>query len=402
MGSRLLAGCLALLLFLTLIGAGVLYFLQYQQRLAVDQAHTKALELYYQTKRPKDTELDPQKRAEAIRIWREEVIPKGGSKPFVAEALYIVAKDIKDSEPDTARDYFQRIVDQFPQSDRHGEATTRLAEFRIRSDPEQARNLYSQVLSTTGDAALTAEALWGMTRLEDNQETLPPPEVRAKYQELVVKYPDSEGAGKARERLDTINRQLIFEDHNPNEFKITHTVNRGEVLMKIANQYECTVYILEILNGIRATSLRPNQQLLVPSWGKVYAIVDKSDYQLRVFREADKNFLIQYKVSIGEKEWKTRQGEYIITNKQFHPPWPDPKTGKMVKYGDPEYPLGERWMGLSPPNNPGSRTGLGIHGTNQPETIGTSSSAGCIRLTNENVIEAFAILREKSKVTIQE
>lgn len=401
MGSRLLAGCLALLLFLTLIGAGVLYFLQYQQKLAVDQAHTRALDLYYQTKRPTDSPLDMDKRAEAVRIWRNEVIPKGGKKPFVAEALYTVAKEIQEADPETSRDYYKRIVDEFPESDRHGEATARLAEFRIRTDPEQAKNLYSQVLDASGDLALTAEALWGMAQLEDDPNGTPSPEVREKYQNIIVKYPNTEAAGKARKRLDVVNRHLIFEDPNPNEFKQMHTVNRGEVLMKIANLYECTVYIIEMLNNVTATSLRPSQQLLVPSWGKVFAVVDKSDYQLRIFKESDKKFLIQYRVAIGEKEWKTREGEYIITNKQFHPPWPDPKTGKLLKYDDPEYPLGERWMGLSPPNNPSSRTGLGIHGTNEPESIGTSSSAGCVRMTNEDVIQAFAVLREKSRVIIQ-
>lgn len=402
MGSRLLAGCLALLLFLTLIGAGVLYFLQYQQKLQVTQAHTRALELFFQTKRPKDAPVDPQKQAEAIRVWRDEVIPKGGHKPFVAEALYQVALVIETSEPDTARAYYQRIVDEFPESDRHGEATAKLAESRIRTDPDQAKDLYAKVLSATGDTNLTAEAMWGMARLEDNPEGLPTPEVREKFQKIIVDYPDSAAAGKVRERLDAVNRRLIFEEPSPNEFKAVHIINKGEVLMKIANQYECTVYIIEMLNGVTSNSLRQNQQILVPTWGKVFAVVDKSDYQLRIFRESDKHFLIQYKVGIGEKEWKTRHGEYLVTNKQFHPPWPDPKTGKMVKYGDPEYPLGERWMGLSPPNNPASRTGLGIHGTNQPETIGTSSSAGCVRLTNEDVVQAFAILREKSRVIIQE
>lgn len=402
MASRLLAGCLALLLFLTLIGGGVLYFLQYQQKVAVDQAHTRALELYHQTKRPKNSEIDPTKRAEALAVWRNEVIPKGGRKPFVAEALYLVAQNIAETEADTARDYYQRIVNEFPESDRHGEATAKLAGFRLRTDPEAAKNLYSKVLDASGDQNLQAEALWGMIRVEDNPEETPSPEIRARYQEIIVRHPDSEAAGKARERLNTVHRQMIFEDPNPNEFKQVHIISKGENLLKIANAHETTVYIIEILNGVSSTSLRQNQQILVPTWGKVFALVDKSDYELRVFRESDKNFLIQYKVGIGEKEWKTKRGEYLITNKQKHPPWPDPKTGKMLKFEDPEYPLGERWLGLSPPNNPSARTGLGIHGTNQPETIGTSSSAGCVRLTNEDVIEAFAVLREKSRVVIQE
>ncbi len=36
------------------------------------------------------------------------------------------------------------------------------------------------------------------------------------------------------------------------------------------------------------------------------------------------------------------------------------------------------------------------------ETIGTAASAGCVRMTHEDVIEAFSVLRLKSRVMIQE
>ncbi|MCA9429156.1 MAG: L,D-transpeptidase, partial [Candidatus Omnitrophica bacterium] len=137
-------------------------------------------------------------------------------------------------------------------------------------------------------------------------------------------------------------------------------------------------------------------------WGKVYVVVDKSDYELRIFREEDNSFLLQYPIGIGKMEWRTKEGEYMVSNKAMHPPWPDPETGRILKYEDPEYPLGERWLGLSPPGQPSVRTGLGIHGTNEPDTIGTSSSAGCVRLRNEDVIEAFAIIRQNSRVMIQD
>lgn len=403
MASRLLAGCLALMLFLTLIGAGVLYFIQYQQKLSVEQADVRALELYHQTKRPKDAPIDPEKRAEAIRVWRNEVIPKGGKKPFVGEALYLVAKEIEETDPETARDFYQRLMNEFPESDRHGEATAKLAGFRVNTNPEEAKNLYAQVLETTGDAELQADAMWGMIRLEDNNpDAVPSPELRAKMQEIVVKYPNSEAASKIRKRLDQINRQLIFTDGNPNEFKEVYIIQKGDVLMKVANAYETTIYIIESINGISSKSLRLNQQILVPKWGKVYGVVDKSEYELRIYRESDKNFLIQYPIGIGALEWKTKAGEYVISTKEIHPPWPDPETGKLIKYGEEGYPLGERWMGLSPAGNPGARTGLGIHGTNEPETIGTSSSAGCVRMRDEDVLEAYAVLRQHSRVIIQE
>jgi lipoprotein-anchoring transpeptidase ErfK/SrfK len=48
----------------------------------------------------------------------------------------------------------------------------------------------------------------------------------------------------------------------------------------------------------------------------------------------------------------------------------------------------------------GKDTSLGIHGTNAPETIGTSSSAGCIRMHNADVEELFILARQGTEVEI--
>jgi lipoprotein-anchoring transpeptidase ErfK/SrfK len=402
MGSRLLAGCLALLLFLILIGSGVLYFLKYQQDKAVAASNETALDLYLQPKRPENDPLDPGLRAQAIALWQSEVIPKAGSKPYVADALFFVAEAVADSDPETARAYWQRVADEFPESERRNEALVRLAEFSVRTNPEKAMTLYSEVLDSTSSSDLQADARLGVVLIEDTTGTIPSPSVREKYQEIVKNFPGTRAAAKARERLDTANRHLVFEDTNPNEFKEIYTVQKGDVLLKIANKYQVTAYIIEMLNGVNAKALHPNQGILVPTWGKVYAVVDKSEYKLIVFRESDNQFLLQYPVGIGKLEWKTQVGEYIVATKQIQPPWHDPKTGRLLRHEDPEYPLGERWMGLARPATPNSRTGLGIHGTNEPETIGTSSSAGCVRMTNEDAIEAFAIIRQNSRVVIQE
>jgi lipoprotein-anchoring transpeptidase ErfK/SrfK len=54
--------------------------------------------------------------------------------------------------------------------------------------------------------------------------------------------------------------------------------------------------------------------------------------------------------------------------------------------GGPANPMGARAMYLFE----GSRDTLyRIHGTNQPEYIGQAISSGCIRLTNEDVIDLF-------------
>ena len=62
--------------------------------------------------------------------------------------------------------------------------------------------------------------------------------------------------------------------------------------------------------------------------------------------------------------------------------------------GGPENPLGARAMYL------GSSL-YRIHGSNEPETIGQAVSSGCIRLTNDDVIDLYNRVRIGAKVIVQ-
>jgi len=67
--------------------------------------------------------------------------------------------------------------------------------------------------------------------------------------------------------------------------------------------------------------------------------------------------------------------------------------------GDPNNPLGTRWMGFSVYGWDG--TGVwGIHGTSEPDKIGTWASDGCIRMRTEQAEELFGLLQGK-RVTLQ-
>jgi lipoprotein-anchoring transpeptidase ErfK/SrfK len=62
--------------------------------------------------------------------------------------------------------------------------------------------------------------------------------------------------------------------------------------------------------------------------------------------------------------------------------------------GGPENPLGARAMYLG-----GSL--YRIHGSNEPETIGTAVSSGCIRMTNEDVMDLYTRAKVGTKVIVQ-
>jgi len=60
----------------------------------------------------------------------------------------------------------------------------------------------------------------------------------------------------------------------------------------------------------------------------------------------------------------------------------------------PNSPIGILWAGIS-------KSGIGLHGTASPETIGRSRSAGCIRLANWNVIRLPYLIRPGATVEIR-
>ncbi|HEU5215383.1 MAG TPA: L,D-transpeptidase family protein [Gaiellaceae bacterium] len=85
-----------------------------------------------------------------------------------------------------------------------------------------------------------------------------------------------------------------------------------------------------------------------------------------------------FPVATGQAAWPTPLGHFEIVVKQVNPWWYPPTQdswaagAKPVPPG-PGNPLGTRWMGLSAP-------GVGIHGTDEPWSIGHSESHGCIRM----------------------
>jgi lipoprotein-anchoring transpeptidase ErfK/SrfK len=84
-----------------------------------------------------------------------------------------------------------------------------------------------------------------------------------------------------------------------------------------------------------------------------------------------------YPVGIGKMAAHTPKGFFKIINKEGHPGGP----------------YGAFWMGLS-------RKHYGIHGTNDPSSIGKSVSHGCIRMRNRDVLELAKVVPLQTPVRI--
>ncbi|ADJ24465.1 ErfK/YbiS/YcfS/YnhG family protein [Hyphomicrobium denitrificans ATCC 51888] len=127
-------------------------------------------------------------------------------------------------------------------------------------------------------------------------------------------------------------------------------------------------------------------------------IVSFSDRRLYFITKQGEAITYPVAVPKGDARW---QGVTSVTNKRVNPPWtptPDmvrsnPRLPRWVPGGHPMNPLGIRALYL------GSST-YRIHGTDAPWTIGQAVSSGCIRMTNQDVLDLYPRVPVGMRVTV--
>ncbi|WP_230531815.1 L,D-transpeptidase [Microvirga roseola] len=108
---------------------------------------------------------------------------------------------------------------------------------------------------------------------------------------------------------------------------------------------------------------------------------------------------VQYGVGVGRPGF-TWAGAHSVTMKREWPDWRPPaemlkRRPDLPRYmeGGPENPLGARALYIG-------STIYRIHGSNEPETIGEAVSSGCIRMTNEDVIDLYNRAKVGARVVV--
>jgi lipoprotein-anchoring transpeptidase ErfK/SrfK len=111
---------------------------------------------------------------------------------------------------------------------------------------------------------------------------------------------------------------------------------------------------------------------------------------------------IRYGVTVGE-EAMAWSGVAKVERMAEWPSW-NPTPGEIERMKVPSYvapgpqnPMGARAMYLFQGNKD---TLYRIHGTNQPEYIGQAISSGCIRMTNEDVIDLYKRVKMGTVVVV--
>lgn len=135
-----------------------------------------------------------------------------------------------------------------------------------------------------------------------------------------------------------------------------------------------------------------------PTYGGDFLIIDKSRNLLYFYK--NKELVKRYPVATGSEVEYTPEGIFKIIVKS-----------DLIRNGPPGQ-LGTRWMGLEippsadkrgPQDDERSPRGLkyGIHGTDEPLSIGNPASGGCIRMHNQDVEELFAMVPLGTMVLIK-
>ncbi|MGE3175537.1 MAG: L,D-transpeptidase family protein [Planctomycetota bacterium] len=179
----------------------------------------------------------------------------------------------------------------------------------------------------------------------------------------------------------------------------SHTVGKGDSLDKIAAVFRKEGIAMEagtlaVLNRIHnMNAIRVGQMIRCPI-DPIHAVLERRSFLLAVY--VGERVLRLYWVGHGA-ESKTPVTEFTVSEKLKNPDWYSP-DGAVHPFGSPENILGRYFIKFDHP----SYSGFGAHGTPQPETIGTMSSMGCIRMYDDDIEELFRLLPRKARVVVRD
>lgn len=172
-------------------------------------------------------------------------------------------------------------------------------------------------------------------------------------------------------------------------------VQRGDNAASIRARYEVSYNELAAANpGVNFNHLRVGQPLLIPNEFilpkyRQGIVINTPELRLYYFTP-DGKYVRTFPVGLGKENWRTPLTFAKVVKKETDPTWHIPKSiheyvyrtqGKVLPeyiLPGPENPLGKYALYLS-------ESGYMIHGTNQPESVGTFFSSGCMRLLAEPI-----------------
>lgn len=214
---------------------------------------------------------------------------------------------------------------------------------------------------------------------------------------------------RLRAALMDLNETIVFSprilpgDTMVEEYRIAS----GDSLGKIARSRELGTHwkLIQRINGIaRPERIRVGQRLKLVR-GPFHAIVDKSDYRIDLFHGPPDEperwlYITSRPVGLGLDD-STPVGRFIVRedSKLENPAWVNPRD-PSDRYGrdDPDNPIGEFWVGLDGLGDDAVYVGYGLHGTVEPDSIGSQQSMGCVRMHDDDIALVYELLQEGASI----
>ncbi|MDZ4405973.1 L,D-transpeptidase family protein [Prosthecobacter sp.] len=190
----------------------------------------------------------------------------------------------------------------------------------------------------------------------------------------------------------------------------------------LTERFHSAPELLEFINRpLKLSALKPGdvvkvptvQPFLIEQLTEVPKLPEVPEYQTRIIKidtrekllglwEGEK-LLASLPITPGSGHLATPPGTWRIVGITQLPTFRWDKS--VLEYGvrsgnfyelpiGPNNPVGVMWIGLN-------RAGIGIHGTNQPQTIGRSASHGCMRTANWDVVRLVKLISQGMTVTIE-
>ncbi|MEX1025088.1 MAG: L,D-transpeptidase family protein [Planctomycetota bacterium] len=181
-------------------------------------------------------------------------------------------------------------------------------------------------------------------------------------------------------------------------------VERGDSLSSVLARYRrehpnrrISSGLVAHVNGIQGDLIHPGDVLRVPT----EEVSVRVDIDLRMlFVLMGDEVAAAWECAVGAAGQETIPGRYAAGAFEKDP-WHFPKGQAPVPFGDPQNPLGSRWIAWWDADGTENNLSLGFHGTNQANTVGTAASRGCVRLHNADVELLYALLPRFAPILVE-
>ncbi len=222
-------------------------------------------------------------------------------------------------------------------------------------------------------------------------------EARAQYLEALKHTAEASLRRHLESKLAAVNITLLLSPR-PMAEKVDYVIKRGDSLGLIASRFGTTSELIQNNNMISNPNMIKVGDRLRVFTGKFELVANKTTHDMVVLMNGE--FFKRYKVGTGVFG-KTPVGTFVVREKIAEPTW-WPPDGREVPFGHKDNILGTRWMSVRATGDTPDVRGYGIHGTWEPGSVGKASSAGCLRMINEEVQELFTYIPVGTPLRIDE